>query len=161
MVSATLIYQKLEELVNYYENYLNKNNEAFVDIIIDDDSISFYLLDKIHEDNFIISFNEKDFNTFMFLSIKIIVKIFGNVLMHLDGVTLYNNVHRKNIKISVLNEKVYKLVKKIIDVQEKEFINDDLELIKELNKKASLKYPEDFMEILSERVNISKKILIS
>ena len=79
--------------------------------------------------------------------------------MHLEGFTLYNNVHLKNIKTTILNEDIYALVKKLVDVQENEFINDDLPLIKELNSKVKLKYPKEFMMVLFDRINISQKLL--
>ena len=158
MIKVDKIYKKKEELIIFYQNYLDNHEDASLDILIDDDSISFYLSDREKEDIFIITFNEEDIDTFNYLSIKIIIKIFGNVLMHLDGITLYNDKHKKNIRINILNDRIYDIVKKIIEVQDKVFINDDLPLVVDLNKKVKLSYPEEFMDILNKRIELSKKL---
>ena len=99
MIKVDKIYNKLEELIIFYQNYLDNHEDASLDILIDDDSINFYL-----------------------------------------------------------NDRIYDIVKKIIEVQDKVFINDDLPLVVDLNKKAKLSYPEEFMNILNKRIELSKKL---
>lgn len=161
MITTLKIYQKIAELIDYYESYLLKKEDATFNILIEEDTLSFYLSSDDKEDIFIIRFDEKDKNILYYLSLKIIIKIFGHVIMHLDNITLYNNVHKKNIKINILNNEVYNLVEKMIEVQEKDFISEELTFIKDINKRASKIYPSSFYKKLDERVNISKKMLKS
>ncbi len=161
MITVNTIYLKIAELINHYEDYLLRNNDALLNIIIENDVLSFYLSSNDKEDIFIIRFDEKDKNTLYYLSLKIIVKIFGHVIMHLDDLTLHNDAHKKSIKVDILNDEVYSIVKEIVNYQESVLCIEELPLVKDLDKKTSMIYPKSFYKVLDERVNISKKMLKS
>ena len=79
--------------------------------------------------------------------------------MHFDGTVITNSKHKKNIRITVLNEDVNRIVKGIVTIQDSEFINTDLEVVKDLRKKANKKYPDSFVLELKDRINISKLVV--
>lgn len=159
MVNINEIWKKINKLLTIYENYLFFHENSDLNIIIDNDTISFYLFDEEKEDEFILTFDGKDKKSLNYISTKVIIKLFGNVLMYFDEMTIYNKKHKAHITISVLNEEIKQIVEQIISVQEQEFINDDNKIVKDLKSKAKRVYPGKFMKILSDRVDISKKYL--
>ena len=160
MANINEIWNKINELLTIYEEYLFFHENSDLNIIIDSDTISFYLFDDEKEDEFILTFDGKDKKALNYISTKIIIKLFGNVLIYFDGMTIYNKKHKKQININVLNEDVKQIVQEIVSIQEQEFINDDNKIVKDLkNKTKRVIYPGKFMKILSDRVDISRKYL--
>ena len=159
MKKAGEIFGLLGELLDYYEYYLMKHEQASLNIIIEDDAISFYLSSNNLDDEIVIHFDKKDEDTFAYLAIKIIIKLFGQVVMHLDDNILYNNVHKKNVKIILLSDKIRKIVEGLIRIQNDEFINDNLSEVRFLTKKANKLYPEKFALELKRRIDLSKELL--
>ncbi len=157
MVNAKTIYEKIEELIDFYEKYLIKNKDAFLNVNLDNNNINFYIQDNDKEDNLILTFNNREKDLLDYLSMKIIIKIFGNVNMHLDGITLFNK-HKENIKINVLNERIMPYINIILDILDHEYINDHLSFVQNLAKKAKKVYSSSFYHELDERVKISQNI---
>ncbi len=150
MVTINKIYDRLLELINHYEYYLS-NNEALLNIIIDNSSISFYL----NDDELILAFQPKEEDALNYLGVKIITKIYANVLMHLEENRIYNK--HKKVNVYILDEKVLDIVRKLILIQEGAPITTD-----DINKyvKAPNKiYPNSFDYLLKERIAITKKYL--
>ncbi len=153
------IWDRINELIKIYDNYLFFHEGSSLNIVIDNDTISFYLFDDEKEDNFILTFDQSDKESFNYIGVKVIVRLFGNVLMYFDGITVYNKKHKENITISILNNDIKDIILKIISVQENEFINDDNKLLIDLKNKAKRKYPEEFVKLLNKRIDVSKEYL--
>lgn len=153
------IYVKLEDLILFYESYIIFHENASLDILINDDSISFYLLDGEKEDNIVITFDNEEKDALNYLAILIIIKLFGKVLIHFNDGVITNDKHKKNIRITVLNEDIKSLVEKIVNIQDSEYINTDLEVVKSLESKVNKNYPKDFILTLGDRISLSKKVL--
>ena len=79
MANINDIWNKINELLMIYEGYLFFHEDSSLNIIIDNDTISFYLFDEEKEDEFQIEFAGSDKKALKYISIKTIIKLFGNV----------------------------------------------------------------------------------
>ena len=159
MASFFIIENRINTLLDIYERKL-VDEKVLLRIYIYNDKIIFYLYWSGFIDEFIIRVPEYEEEMLLYLATKIIIRLFGKVMMHFDGKSLYNNVHLKNINVCIFNEKVKEIVNKLIELQGCEYINSNLPLVKELNKQvAKKKASRKYLKMLDKRLEKSRILL--
>lgn len=158
------ILEKLDRIYTLYERYAWNHKDSEISVIIGDNTISFYLTNPNKlDDEFIISFDEIESPLYHYLSLEVLAIVLGNVYVHQDNNTLFNNAHRPYVKIYVNDEDVLSLMKPILSNQDKEFIHKDMYYLlnarKILLKYNNKKYDKEFLNTLDLRINIVKKVL--
>ena len=73
----------LDRLYYTYENYIWKNDDSKLDVLIQDNTISFYLYKKNDViDEIIFSFDEKEKSMYNYLCVRLLVILLGNVYIY-------------------------------------------------------------------------------
>ena len=154
------IEDKLKKLYQIYEMYIWKENNRNLIVIMNDNSIAFYLYNKNEViDEFILSFSEKETKLYQYLCLKTLVIIFGNVWIKNNENSYYSNSYKDYVKLIVNDEVVNNMIKELIENQEKEYI-DDNSLINDISKQVNGKiYKKSFINEIDKRIEITKKVL--
>ena len=160
MGNTHIVVERIYYLLDLYENNLINNNDVKLNIIMQDNVIAIYHNNIKYIDEFVLSFNEKEKDLYNYLCLKIIMKLFSKVVMHFDGYILTNPHHRENIKICILDDDIVKIVNYLISIQNDVFINDNLDIIKDLKKKSKHKFfGLKELYLLNRRIEMSEKLL--
>lgn len=152
---------KLEELYNYYEMYMWKNTNANLDILLQDNTVCFYLYNNNNLlDEFILSFDDKERKLYEYLCLRIMILTLGNLFIHQEENIIYNDKHKPYLKIIVNDDEVLNILNMIISSQEKEIINSDTPGVRDIYKSVpKRKYPSSFIDELGSRVEKSKRLI--
>ena len=153
---------RIINLYNMYEKYMWRHEEVKLNILIQDNTISFYLYNEKEEiDEIIFNFSEKENKLYQYISIKILLEILKDVVVHVDDNEFHNRVLKPYLKLIVNDESILEIMKKLIDRQLSEIINDNTDLIKGLCDSVvnPLFYPNKFMKQLDDRIGMSRKLL--
>lgn len=152
------------KLYNMYERYMWRYEEVKLNILIQDNTISFYLYnDKVDIDNIIFSFSGKENGLYKYISIKILMEMLNDVVVHIDENEFHNKVLKPYLRLIVNDYEVFNIMKELVDRQLLEFINENTDLIKNVRKSIinPVFYPNKFMKELDERIGMSRKLLKS
>lgn len=152
---------KLEELYNYYEMYMWRNTNAHLDILLQDNTICFFLYDSDNLlDEFILSFDVRERRLYNYLCLRLMILTLGNVFIHRKDNIIYNDKHKPYLEIIVNDEELLNTFNMVINIQEKEVINSNTDIIKNIYKLIPKKrYPSSFMDELGNRIEKSKRLI--
>lgn len=158
------ITEKLEEIYVLYERYVWKHKESKIYILIQDNTILYYLKGPNGlEEEFELSFNENEEILYHYLSLQVLAIVLGNVYVHQDKNILFNNVHRPYVKMFVNDENVLAIMIPILSNQNKHFIRTDMIYMKNafklLQEYFYTSYNESFIQELGNRINLTKRLL--
>ena len=151
----------LEDLYYLYEDYIWKNKDSNLDVLIQDNTISFYMY-KNREviDELILSFDNKERSIYEYVSIRLLVILFGNVYIYNKDNLIYNNKHKSYLKLIVNDDDILNNMIKLIDMQDDIVISDSLDMkIDVKNSFFRKRYSNDFIKQLDNRIDFSKKLL--
>lgn len=152
---------KLEDLYNMYENYMWRHEDSRLEVLIQDGSICFYMYknDDVM-DEIILQFDEGDKGIYAYLSIRLVIIMLGNVIIHVDDNVLSNKFHKPYLKVIVNEEGILDSICRIIKYQDKIVIRGDMEILEKVrNILPRIRYPKKFMKQLDDRVSLSRKLL--
>lgn len=154
---------KLAYLYQIYENYIWKNEKENIklNILIQDNMICFYLYNKFEIiDEFFLTFDQKEQSIYKYISIRVMLNVLGNVLIHNDGYTFYNEKHKPYLNIIINDSNILESAIYITKKQSDEIINNNNLYIEKIYQNIPSKmYPYTFLDSLEKRIEISKKIL--
>jgi len=157
------VVNKLTNLYQLYENYIWKysHEKIKINVLIQDNMICYYLYNQTEIiDEFILTFNHKEYELYKYISIRLMLNLLGNVLIYNDGYTFYNDTHKSYLNLVIGDDIIFENALYIVKNQENEIFNDDNKYIEKIYKKVPSKiYPYIFLENLEKRIDISKKIL--
>lgn len=151
-------------LYNMYERYMWKRDNVKLNILIQDKSIGFYLYDDKDElDNLVLTFSGKENNLYKYVSIKILLEMINDVLIYRSDNEFYNNVHKPNLRLIVNDEVIFNIITDLVDKQLLEFINDDMDVIRDIRNSIvnPMFYPNKVISKLDERIGMSRLLLRS
>ena len=151
----------LDRLYYTYENYIWKNSDSKLDVLIQDNTISFYLYKNSDViDEIIFSFDEKEKTMYNYLCVRLLVILFGNVYVYNKDNIFYNNMHKSYLRLIVNDESVLDIFDNIINNQEDSVIGENMELLLDMSEKLTKKrYYNKFIYEVNDRVELSKKLL--
>lgn len=158
---AIRLSKKLDTMYTLYERYAWNHENTIISVIIQDNSISFYLNDSNKvEDELILSFDDDDRILYPYMALEVLVIVLGNVYVHRDKNILFNNAHRPYVKMYVNDNNILDLMMPIINNQNKEFIHKNMEYIQiQASNLSGYKVDNDFLDELDSRIDIIKKVL--
>ena len=151
----------LDRLYYTYENYIWKNNDSKLDVLIQDNTISFYLYkDKEVIDEIIFSFEDKEKSMYNYLCVRLLVILLGNVYVYNKDNIFYNDTHKSYLRLIVNDESVLDIFDNIINNQKDSVIGENMELLLDMSEKLTKKrYYNKFIYEVNDRVELSKKLL--
>ena len=151
----------LDRLYYTYENYIWKNNDSKLDVLIQDNTISFYLYkDKEVIDEIIFSFDEKEKSMYNYLCVRLLVILFGNVYIYNKDNIFYNDTHKSYLKLIVNDDNVFDIFNNIVSSQEDNSIGENMELVLGMREKLIRKrYYNQFIYQVNDRIELSRKLL--
>lgn len=160
---ADKISNKIEYLYELYELYIYKHNDTKINVLIQDNSISFYLYNEKQDlDELTITFSDKEYKLYTYLSIKTMLTLLGNVFIYTNDNEFYNNTHKPYLKLIVNDDKILNIINKIVINQENTIINENMEDIEKIKSQLPRRYySNQFIQNLENRIELSKKLLRS
>ena len=151
----------LDRLYYTYENYIWKNSDSKLDVLIQDNTISFYLYkDKEVIDEIIFSFEDKEKSMYNYLCVRLLVILLGNVYIYNKDNIFYNDTHKDYLKLIVNDENVLNIFNNIVSSQEDKSIGENMDLVLGMREKLTRKrYYNQFIYQVNDRIELSKKLL--
>lgn len=104
------VLERLDTVYTIYERYAWGNKDTKINIIIQDNSISFYLNDNKLDDEFILTFAEEETILYHYLSLEVLAIVLGNVYIHRSDNILFNNAHKSYVKMFINDEAILKIM---------------------------------------------------
>lgn len=153
---------RLINLYNMYERYIWRHDGVKLDILMQDNSISFYIYNNKEDlDEIIIDFSNKENNLYKYVCLRMLLMLMRDCVMEQDNNIFYNKVHKPYLRLIVNDDKIKELMSGLIVRQEIELITVNTDVIKDMREsvKGNLFYPSKFMNSLDERIGLSKKLL--
>lgn len=149
------------KLSNIYERYIDLHNNVKLDLIIEDRKISLKLYDENEIlDEFALEFNKFQNKIYKYISVKTIILLLGNMIIHNDDNKFYNNIHKPYLNVIVNDSEIYEILMQLISNQEEKVINNENDIVNNLKvKPIGLFYPFRFMATVDLRVDITDKLL--
>lgn len=155
--------EKLNNLYCTYEMYTWNNDNTHLYALMQDNSINFTLLENSSvRDEFILTFEEKEHALYKYICARLMISMFGDVMIFNKENTIYNTVHRSNIHLVANDYDVLECFKDIIELQKTTRISKDMQFIRCLYDDIPLfsKIPEKgFLQNVDKRIDITKKLL--
>ena len=158
----------LEEVVNSldklywtYENYIWKNDNCKLDVLLQDKAISFYLYkDKEVIDEIIVSFDDKEENVYKYLCVRLLFVLFSNCCIYNKDNEFYNKNHKSYLNLVVNDMDVLYLFRDIVKMQEDMIVNENMSMVLEMRENLVKKrYYNQFISQFNTRIELSKKLL--
>lgn len=158
---ADVVVDKLRILYELYEDYISRNDDVNLTIMIGNNKIDFHLFSgRMTIDECTLSFNNDEKVIYEYISIKFMINLFKNVVIHNDKIIFYNDKHMPFLKVVVLEDEMIAKMRTIMGIQENDFINEDMEIVTKIKKKIPRRYysNKDVMNV-NNRIMVSKMML--
>ena len=154
------VIKSLDDLYYIYERYMWNNNDSNLDVLIQDNTICFYMYkNKDIIDEIILTFDEDERCMYVYICIRLLLILLGNVYIYNQDNLFYNNTHKKYLKLIVNDEIVLDSMIKIISMQDNIILNENMDLVLDIREiLIRKKYFEDFINQLNDRVDFSRKL---
>ena len=154
------IIKLIDELFYIYERYMWNNDDSNLEVLIQDNMICFYMY-KNNEliDEILLSFDISERTMYVYICIRLLFILLGNVYIYNQDNLFYNDKHKKYLKLIVNDSIVLDSMNKIISMQDDVIINDNMDIVVDIRKSLIKKrYNYEFVDELNDRVNFSKKL---
>ena len=157
---------RINELIKIYENYIWKSDDRNLVVVFQKDMIiSFYLYEKEELiDELYLSFEEKEKYFYQAICLRIFALLLGNVMVYKAPDKEHNIYLNESLKpyLAVIagDKEVASLIDSLIKEQEKEVINKDNKIIKEVSRKVRNRLPNvSVLREIDKRISLSKEML--
>ena len=152
---------KCSDLYDMYESYLWKHDDSNLEVLIQDNTLCYYLYkNKELYDEIILTFDEKEKGIYAYICIRMIIHMLGNVTIYVNENELYNNVHKSYLKVIVNDEGILDSILRIIKYQDVIVIHGKMEILELVRSRLpKIKYGKKFVREFDERVSLSRKLL--
>ena len=147
----------LDDLCNIYKEYIRSNNNSNLEVIIQDNMINMYLYDDNELiDTFGLSFNNKEYDKYRYVSIVLMKLLFGsNVIYSKDNIFLSD---KDKFRIVVNNEDIFNSMFNMACIHRDnnfyKIIDNNGRIRNKINKNKDI-------SIMDERVEISRNLVKS
>ena len=153
---------KLIDLYRMYEVYIWRHDDTKIDILIQDNSISFYVYNSEDDlDELIVDFSNKEKNLYKYVCLRILLMLIKDCVIFQDDNIFYSNVHKPYLRLIVNDDKIKGLMGELVARQLVELITERTDIIMNVRNSVNLIlfYPSKFMNKLDERIGLSRKLL--
>ena len=154
------VIKSLDDLYYIYERYMWNNNDSNLEVLIQDNTICFYVYkNKELIDEILLTFDDKERGIYVYICLRLLLILLGNVYIYNQDNLFYNNIHKKYLKLIVNDEFVLDSMIKIISMQDNIIINENMDLILDIRESLiRKKYSHDFVKKLNDRIDFSRKL---
>jgi hypothetical protein len=156
------ILYRIYNLYDMYEGYVWRHSDTKLDILINDNTIGFYLYnDNESIDELIITFSGRENRLYRYISVNMLLIMLRDMVVYNTDGEFYNNGYKPYLRLIVNDEKILEIMKELVDRQYSEFISDKTDIVQNISKSVSytLFYPYKFINCLDERISLSKILL--
>lgn len=157
---------RINNLIKIYENYIWKSDDRNLVVVFQKDLIiSFYLFEKGElVDELYLSFEENEKNFYNAVCLRTFALLLGNVMVYKaddnEHNVYLNNSLKSYLAVIAGDEEVTSLIDSLIEVQDKEIINKDNKIIKEVSKKVKKRLPNvSVLKEIDKRIDLSREML--
>lgn len=153
---------RIINLYNMYEKYMWMHDDVKLNILIQDNAIAFYLYnDKEEIDNLVLTFSLGENALYKYISIKILLEMMRDVVVHRDENEFHNRVLKPYLRIIVNDDKILEMMTLLVDRQLLGIKNVNTDLVKDIEREVinPIFYPNRVMKKLDERIGITRKLL--
>lgn len=153
---------RIIDLYNMYEKYMWMHENVKLNILVQDNQIAFYLYNDNEElDNIVLTFSEKENSLYKYISIKILLNMMKDVIIHRDENEFHNKVLKPYLKLIVNEDNILEIMTILVNRQLLGIINDNNNLIKNIETSIvnPIFYPTRVIKKLDERIGITRKLL--
>ena len=151
----------LDKLCYTYENYIWKNKNVRLDVVLENKKINFYLYknnDIIDEITF--GFEDKEEKMYDYVCVKLLIILLGNVKVYNSDNIFYNDTHKSYLKLIVNDNNILNIFKNVVNNQENNIIDENMELVLVMREKIfKRRYYSNLMLQVNNRIELSKKLL--
>ena len=150
----------LDELFYIYERYMWNNDDSNLEVLIQDNMICFYMYkNKDLIDEILLSFDEDERSIYVYICIRLLFILLGNVYIHNQDNLFYNDKYKDYLRLIVNDSIVLDSMNKIISMQDSVIINENMDMVRDIRESLiRKKYSNDFVMQLNDRVNFSRKL---
>ena len=145
---------KLNNLYKIYEEKCWNNTNDKINIIFQDNTISFYFDGEI-VDQFCISFDKCETKVYRYLALNIFYLVLGDVYIYKDDNCFYNQKHKPYLSVIFCDDNLLTLVNDIVFCQDEVFIKENIDSM--YKRKPFKIYSNKFLKQIDERIDITKK----
>jgi len=156
------ILDRITDLYNMYERYIWIHEDTKLNILIQDNTVSFYLYDdKKDLDEIVLTFSGKENKLYRYISVSMLLMMLRDMIVYRDEFEFYNNVHKPYLRLIVNDDEILEIMKILIDRQNSEIISDKTDVIKEISDGVPYIwfYPRKFINQLDERIGMTRRLL--
>ncbi|MBQ2873279.1 MAG: hypothetical protein IJE89_04710 [Bacilli bacterium] len=153
---------RIIDLYNMYEKYMWIHDDVKLNILIQDNAIAFYLYNNKEEiDNIVLTFSGQENNLYKYISIKILLNMMKDVVVHRDENEFHNRVLKPYLRIIVNDDNILETMIILVNRQLLEIINEENNLVKDIETSIinPIFYPNRVIKKLDERIEITRKLL--
>ena len=157
---------RINELIKIYENYIWKSDDRNLVVVFQKDLIiSFYLFEKGElVDELYLSFEENEKHFYNAVCLRTFALLLGNVMVYKaddnEHNVYLNNSLKSYLAVIAGDNEVASLIDSLIEVQDKEIINKDNKIIKEVSKKVKKRLPNvSVLNQIEKRISLSREML--
>ena len=128
---------RIIDLYNMYERYMWIHDDVKLNILIQDNSIAFYLYNLHDEiDNIVLTFDGKENTLYKYISIKILLMMMKDVIVHREENEFHNKVLKPYLRIIVNDDSILEIMTLLVNRQLLGIINDDTEIVKNIDREV-------------------------
>ena len=155
------VVDSLDKLYWTYENYIWKNDNCKLDVLVQDKTMSFYLYkDKEVIDEIILSFDDKEKRIYNYLCVRLLFILFSNCYIYNKDNEFYNKTHKSYLNLIVNEQELLDLFIKIVNMQEDRIVTENMEMVLDMRENLVKKrYYNQFLIQFNDRIELSKKLL--
>ena len=145
----------LEDLCYIYRDYVKKNDNSRLDVIINNNMINIKLFkDDTLMDRFGLAFNHKERNSYMYISVILMKNLFGSRLIYNRDNLLYSD--SINVKFDVIDQDVLDRMFSVMSIYRDVNFYDRIDQGRKIRNKINR---DRTAKLLDERINITKALL--
>ena len=158
-----VLLDKLKELYEIYQRYCwhHEKDSSSIDVIFENDNITYSLYDITGNeiDRFTMSFNKKEEELYLYMSIKVFAMLLNNYTVQKEGNVYFNNFYRPHTKIIINDERIRNIIDNMQVDDDRNIIVDSNPTIKKLYKKIPLwNHNKAIITKMGERIKLTKKL---
>lgn len=147
----------LQDLCDIYKDYTNKNDGSRLDVYISNNLIKMILSNNNGLiDEFGLAFNHKEKDCFEYISIILMLQLFGNGIIYSKDNMFFENIDCSGFRIVVSNDDLFEKMFSIASIHRDIYVYDNIDNCRKIRNKVN-RYR--IAKNLEERIGISRKLL--
>lgn len=146
-----------QDLCNMYMEYISKNDNSRLEVVIDDNKINMYIYkDKEVVDEFELTFNKNENNMYVYVNIIMMKILFRKKTIISKDNIFYNDIEIPNFRVVVNSKEMLDKMDMMLPIMADTNIYGDIDGIRKVH--IGIRYTK-MIRSLEQRVGLSRKLL--